>query len=199
MRAGSKRRALLTECFCYTPDTVFDTFPWPQFVSSREERKGRKGKGETSSRPSRPLRETIEKIRAVSEAARALRALRCEIMDANDWSLRDLYRTLETPGENRLRTAHTTLDTAVRRAYGMNPEEDILAFLLKLNLALAAKEAQGEALTPPGLPACVPEPQSFVSRDCVRAPGEDDSTAQSYGAAAHYHMGKEEGPPYRTK
>ena len=68
-----------------------------------------------------------------------------------------------------------------------------------MNLALAAKEAQGEALTPPGLPACVPEPQSFVSRDCVRAPGEDDSTAQSYGAAAHYHMGKEEGPPYRTK
>ena len=74
------------------PDTVFDTFPWPQFDASREERKGRKGKGETTSRPSRPLRETIEKIRAVSEAARALRALRCEIMDANDWSLREIGR-----------------------------------------------------------------------------------------------------------
>ena len=120
-------------------------------------------------------------------------------MQANDWSLRALYKSLETVGTNRLRDAHTRLDTAVRVAYGMKPDEDILAFLLKLNLELAAQEAQGEAITPPGLPAGVPEPQSFVSRDCVRAPGEDASTAQSYGDAAHYYMGKEESTPYRTK
>ena len=35
-------------------------------------------------------------------------------MDANGWSLRDLYRTLETPGDNKLRDAHAALDTAVR-------------------------------------------------------------------------------------
>jgi hypothetical protein len=38
-----------------------------------------------------------------AEASRLLRALRREIMAANGWSLRDLYRTLETPGTNRLR------------------------------------------------------------------------------------------------
>ena len=184
--------------FRYTPDTVFDTFPWPQFEASRQDRKGREEKGEKPLRPSRPSREAIEQIRAVAVAARGLRVLRHEIMDANEWSLRALYKTLETVGTNRLRDAQTALDTAVRAAYGMKPDDDILAFLLKLNLACAAKEAKGEPITPPGLPAWVPEPQTFVSRDCVSAPGEDDSTAQSYGDAAHYYMGKEEGRPYRT-
>jgi hypothetical protein len=129
----------------YTSDTVFDTFPWPQ--SS-----------------------TLINIRAVADAALALRKLRHEIMQANDWSLRELYKTLETPGENRLRTAHAALDTAVRAAYGMKASEDILAFLLKLNLELADKEAKGEAITPPGLPAFVPKPADFVSKDCVGVP-----------------------------
>ena len=185
--------------FRYTSDTVFDTFPWPQFEASRQDRKGREEKGNEPLRPSRPLREAIEEIRAVAEAARALRALRREIMDANGWSLRDLYRTLETAGANRLRDAHAALDSAVRAAYGMKPEEDILAFLLKLNLECAEREADGKPITPPGVPAFVPEPQTFVTRDCVRAPGEDDSTAQSYGDSAHYDCGKEEGPPYRTE
>ena len=79
-------------------------------------------------------------------------------MEDNGWSLRELYRTLETPGDNKLRAAHAALDSAVRAAYGMKPEEDILAFLLKLNLALSAREAKGEPITPPGLPAFVPTP-----------------------------------------
>ena len=143
----------------------------------------------------------MERIRAVSEAARALRVLRREIMEDNGWSLRELYRTLETPGDNKLRAAHATLDSAVRAAYGMNPEEDILAFLLKLNLALAAREAKGEPITPPGLPAWVEGPQTFVSTDCVTAEGpgqsEDSSTAQSAAAAAHFY-GKEDSSPYRS-
>jgi hypothetical protein len=187
----------------YTSDTVFDTFPWPQFDASRQERQGRKGRIEKPLRPSRPSREPIELVRAVSEAARALRNLRHEVMDANDWSLRELYKSLETPDENRLRNAHAVLDAAVRAAYGMKPDEDILAFLLKLNLELADKETKGETITPPGLPAWVPEPQSFVSRDCVRSPDDPEaggSTAESDAAAAHFHlMGKEAGPPYRVK
>jgi SAM-dependent methyltransferase len=135
----------LTERFRYTSDTVFDTFPWPQSP-------------------------TLKNIRAVAEAALALRTLRHEIMQANGWSLRELYKSLETPGENRLRTAHAALDTAVRAAYGMKASEDILAFLLKLNLELADKEAKGEAITPPGLPAFVPKPSDFVSKDCVGVP-----------------------------
>jgi len=192
---------------------VFDTFPWPQFEASRKGRKGRKEKENEPLRPSRPLREDIEKIRAVAEAARELRALRRQIMDANGWSLRDLYRTLETPGDNKLRTAHAALDTAVRAAYGLKEREDILAFLLKLNLELAAKEAKKESITAPGLPAFVTDRESFISEDCVRVPGthyppyeppnatplKKPNPVQAEADAAHFYSAKEEPPPYRTR
>jgi len=77
-------------------DTVFDTFPWPQTPTKAQ-------------------------IAEVAVAAVALRALRRDIMGRLKYSLRDLYRTLEEPGANPLREAHTRLDTAVRAAYGMNP------------------------------------------------------------------------------
>ena len=129
--------------FRYTSDTVFATFPWPQKPSAKQ-------------------------IRAVADAACALRR---QIMDANGWSLRDLYRTLETPGDNKLRTAHAALDTAVRAAYGLKEKEDILAFLLKLNLELADNEAKGSSIISPGLPAFIPNPASLVSEDCVQVEG----------------------------
>jgi hypothetical protein len=196
-----------TARFTYTSETVFDTFAWPQFEISegRVPRVPNLKKYEVQKSGTRGTRpsDAIEKIRAVADAARALRNLRREIMAANGWSLRELYKSLETPGENRLRTAHAALDAAVRTAYGMKPDEDILAFLLKLNLELADKEAKGEVITPPGLPAFVPEPESFVSRDCVRSPDDpeaDGSTAKSAAEAAHFYItGKEEGPPYRVK
>ena len=136
----------LTERFRYTSDTVFDTFPWPQAP-------------------------TLKQIRAVADAACSLRALRRETMKENGWSLRELYKTIETPGENKLRDAQDALDAAVRAAYGMKAGEDILAFLLKLNMELADAEAKGKAITPPGLPALVPKPAEFLTADCVQAPG----------------------------
>jgi SAM-dependent methyltransferase len=135
----------LTERFRYTSDTVFATFPWPQHPKARQ-------------------------ILVVAEGARALRALRRKIMEDHGWSLRELYRTLETPGDNKLRDAHAALDSAVRAAYGMKEKEDILGFLLKLNLKLADKESKGETITPPGLPAFVTNPQDFVSEDCMTMP-----------------------------
>jgi len=57
----------------------------------------------------------------------------------NGWSLRELYRTLDTPAANRLRDAHAALDDAVRATYGMKEEEDTLAFLLRLNLELTGQ------------------------------------------------------------
>lgn len=161
----------LTERFRYTSDTVFDTFPWPQAP-------------------------TLKQIRAVAEAACALRVLRREITHKNGWSLRELYKTLETPGANKLRDAQDALDTAVRAAYGMKAGEDILAFVLKLNLELADKEAKGHPVTPPGLPTFVPEPDKFVTRDCVRPRDGDDSTAQSNADAAHFYCAKEDSPHY---
>ena len=88
-------------------------------------------------------------------------------MAANGWSFRELYRTLETPGANRFRGAHTALDAAVRSAYGMAEDEDPLAFLLRLNLELANKEATGEAITPPGLPAPVQHAEGLTTTDCI--------------------------------
>jgi hypothetical protein len=134
----------LTERFRYTPDTVFDTFPWPQSPK-------------------------LTQVKAVAEAAVSLRALRREIMTANGWSLRDLYRSLETPGTNRLRDAHAGLDAAVRAAYGMKEGEDILAFLLRLNLELARLEGNGQAITAPGLPSFLADPRDVTTADCVQA------------------------------
>ena len=97
----------------------------------------------------------LRKSKAVAEAAVSLRALRREIMAANGWSLRGLYRTLETPGTNRLRDAQAALDSAVR-----------------LNLQLADKEAGGETITPPGLPPMAVGQDGWISDDCIAAPAE---------------------------
>jgi hypothetical protein len=141
---------------------VFDTFPWPQ----------------------KPKRGEIAEVAA---AAVALRTLRREVMAAHGWSLRDIYRTLDGPGDNPLRTAHARLDTAVRTAYAMPKPADLLAFLLALNLDLAAKESSGarkpaagspkgqrggaehqagETITPPGLP--LKDGTGFITDDCIR-------------------------------
>jgi hypothetical protein len=124
-------------------DTVFDTFPWPQSP-------------------------TLAQVKAVAEAACSLHAMRRQIMVANGWSLRDPYRTLETPGTNRLRDAQAALDFAVRAAYGMKEAEHTLAFLLRLNLELAEQESKARPTTPPGLPAWIPDGESFVTLDFIR-------------------------------
>ncbi|MFN2507428.1 MAG: hypothetical protein ABR589_01495 [Chthoniobacterales bacterium] len=106
----------------------------------------------------------------MAEAAVALRGLRRETMRKLNYSLRDLYRTLEQPGDNPLRDAHARLDAAVRAAYGMPDDADPLAFLLELNLACAAKEKAGEKITPPGLPLPAEEQAEFVTDDCIQPP-----------------------------
>ncbi len=68
-----------------------------------------------------PQRPTHPQMAAVALNAVALRQLRREVMEKMDWSLRDLYRTLDEPGRNPLRDAQAELDAAVRAAYGMKP------------------------------------------------------------------------------
>src|SRR5439155_26197025 len=86
-----------------------------------------------------------------------------------NYSLRDLYRTLEQPDDNPLRDVHARRDAAVRGAYGMADDADPLAFLLELNLACAAKEKAGEKITPPGLPLPRNQHAEFVTPDYIEA------------------------------
>lgn len=131
--------------FRYTSDTVFDTFAWPQSPQPAD-------------------------VRAVADAAVALRALRRKVMKQNGWSLRELYRTLETPGKNPLRDAHQALDDAVRGAYLLGRKEDVLEFLLALNRKVSQAEAAGRPVQGPGLPACITDRSAFITDDCIRMP-----------------------------
>lgn len=138
----------LTERFRYTRRSVWDTFPWPQSPSKAD-------------------------VLAVAQAGRAIRAIRDEHLPKTKGGLRALYRTLELPGKSPLKDAHAALDAAVLKAYGFSPKKDLLAQLLALNLAVAAKEKAGEAVTAPGVPGSFIEAGgdagALVTGDCVRA------------------------------
>ena len=133
----------LTERFRYSVDNIFDTFPWPQTA-------------------------TVKQIDAVAAAAREVRRVRAEALPKMKGGLRALYRTLELPGANPLKDAHATLDTAVLTAYGFNAKKDLLAQLLALNQAVAAKIEKGEPVTAPGVPKNYPDANKLVTEDCIR-------------------------------
>jgi hypothetical protein len=80
-------------------------------------------------------------------------------------ALREVYRTLDTPGSSLLKTAHADLDKAVREAYGMGKSQDPLLFLLDLNESVAAKEENDEFVVGPGLPPTVKNKSEFLSAD----------------------------------
>lgn len=132
----------LTERLRYTTESVFDTFPWPQFASTAQ-------------------------IDAVAEAGRHLRALRNQSLQSMSGGLRALYRTLDLPGKNPLRDAHAALDTAVLKAYGFSSKRDLLEQLLDLNQQVAADETDGKPVVGPGLPAQYPKPGDLVSTDAI--------------------------------
>ena len=134
----------LTERFRYTPESVFDTFPWPQ-------------------------KPTVKQIDAVAAAGREVRRVRTEALQKVKGGLRAVYRTLELPGKNPLKDAHAALDSAVLAAYGFSPRKDLLAQLLELNLDVAARIEAGQPVTPPGVPPEYPDPARLVTEDCVRA------------------------------
>jgi type II restriction/modification system DNA methylase subunit YeeA len=131
----------------YTSDTVFDTFAFPQSP-------------------------TLKQAKEVAKAGVELRQLRRELMSAHNMSFRALYRTLDTPGQNSLRTAQEKLDKAVMAAYGIKAKEDILSFLLDLNFKVQERENNSLVVVAPGLPPCVKEidVNNFITDDCVRMP-----------------------------
>ncbi len=135
----------LTERFRYTPESVFDTFPWPQAPTKKA-------------------------LKAVAAAGCEVRRIRAEVLPTLKGGLRELYRTLELPGANPLKDAHAALDAAVLVAYGFHPGRDLLAQLLALNQEVAARQARGEAVTAPGLPSGLSavERDALITTDCIR-------------------------------
>src|ERR1035441_9246741 len=133
----------LTERFRYTPESVFDTFPWPQSPTPKQ-------------------------VETLAEAGRQVRRVRAEALGGMKGGLRALYRTLELPGANPLKDAHAALDAAVLAAYGFSAKKDLLAQLLALNLAVAQRIEKGEPITPPGIPASFPKPETLISDNCIR-------------------------------
>lgn len=126
----------------YTSNTVFDSFPWPQSPS-------------------------LKQVRNVAEAAVELRQLRRALSAEHGLTLRELYRSIELPGEHPLKTANAKLDRAVRAAYRMKDKEDVLSFLLALNHKLAKDEESGKAIVGPGLPAAFKSTPGLVTNDAI--------------------------------
>jgi SAM-dependent methyltransferase len=108
----------------YTSRAVFDTFPWPQA-------------------PAQPA------VDRVTEIVRDLLGFRAERM-AQGINLGQQYDSLRQPGRSRLRDLHDHLDLAVLDVYGFDPNEDLLAQILALNLSVAEQEKAGGAVRGPG-------------------------------------------------
>lgn len=125
----------------YTSNSVFDSFPWPQ----------------------NPTKNQTSKIAKYSEE---LRLERKKIMKENSYSLRDLYRIIEESLSNSVSDIQEKLDKAVMEAYGIKKNDDILSFLLNLNLKLS-EQAEGE-IQGPGLPEFIKSDNEFVTTDCVQ-------------------------------
>ena len=127
----------------YTSDTVFNAFPWPQ----------------------NPTKKQIEEV---AKQAKALRDKRNEVMEEHHYSLRQLYRIMDDTPDNPVSEIQTRLDNAVREAYGMAPNADILQYLLNLNARMYEREQNGEFVQGPGLPDKIKDKSEFVSDDCVK-------------------------------
>lgn len=137
------RCSTLTSRFRYTSDTVFDSFPWPQ----------------------NPTRGQIEKV---AMQAKALRDKRNEMMREHHYTLRQLYRIMDDTPDNPVSELQNLLDNAVREAYGMSRDADILQYLLNMNRRLYEREQKGEDVFGPGLPEKIKDKAALVSDDCVR-------------------------------
>ena len=79
-----------------------------------------------------------------------------------------MYRTLELRGKNPLKDAHAAPGAVVLAADGFSPKGDLLAQLLELNLAVAARIDNDQQVTAPGLPPSFPDPERLITDDCIR-------------------------------
>jgi hypothetical protein len=78
-------------------------------------------------------------------------------MEKKSWGITKLYNEYFHEPASQLAKLHTKLDTLTLQAYGFNPTDDLLEVLLALNLELAEKEKNGEAIVGPWAPDKLPK------------------------------------------
>ncbi|BDY26614.1 DNA methyltransferase [Mycolicibacterium mageritense] len=127
----------------YTPTTVWNTFPWPVAPSEAQ----------------------VSKIARLSAEILKLRAR----YRSDGMTLGQQYDALREPGQSAFREAHEALDAAVIEAYGFNPDENLLAQLLALNLAAATDP---EVATWPGAHG---RPEAYTTTYRLTADASDAS------------------------
>jgi SAM-dependent methyltransferase len=118
------QKSTLEDRTAYTHNTCFETFPFPQ----------------------NPSPKIINDIRQI---AQDLHDYRTQIMEQRQWGITQLYNGYFHEPASGLAKLHAKLDKAVLKAYGFKASDDILEKLLALNLELAEKEQQGEAIVGP--------------------------------------------------
>ncbi|PSR16230.1 hypothetical protein C8255_18865, partial [filamentous cyanobacterium CCP3] len=74
---------------------------------------------------------------------------RSDQMEQKQWGITKLYNAYFHEPASQLYKLHKQLDALVLQAYGFSPTDDLLEKLLALNLELAAKEQNGEAVVGP--------------------------------------------------
>jgi len=127
----------------YTTESIWDTFPWPQFP-------------------------TLPQIKKVAIASKHLRDERNKIMAKHKMTLRDVYTLMDNPGANILKDLHADLNAAVIAAYGFSKRKDILEQLLELNYSISSSELKNRQVQGPGLPEVVKNKKPFVSLEFVK-------------------------------
>jgi hypothetical protein len=111
----------------YTPSTCFETFPFPQTPTQKQ-------------------------IDAIRTTALELHQYRSTQMEKKAWGITKLYNEYFHEPASQLAKLHTKLDTLTLQAYSFSPTDDLLEVLLALNLELAEKEKQGQAIIGPWAP-----------------------------------------------
>ena len=127
----------------YSVREVFETFPWPQSPAA-------------------------DAVVAVASAARDLRKARDYATQTIGGGLRGVYRLMELPGDNPVRSAQTRLDEAVRVAYGFPNGKGILEQLFELNQWVFAAIESRRSVTGPGIPSTVANKKTLISEDCLQ-------------------------------
>jgi len=159
---AKERCSTLKDDLRYTSTTIFDTFPWPQWGIL-------KSKNEVITKW-----EPIKKIALnVAKKGREFRNLRNDIRKNNNWSLREVHKSMELPGRHPLKEALDDLNKAVWDAYYFNlplkmQVKDTLEFLLQLNLKCAEHEKNRLEIIKPGLPEFLVNESEFYSDDAIR-------------------------------